>query len=354
MKKYLANAAKVAVSLGLIAYLVASARNDPTFQRIDFSDPHCKWWLLAAAAACWMTSLTCGIVRWYFLVRAVGLPFRLRDAFRLGLLGYMLNFVSLGSVGGDVFKAVFLAREQPDRRAEAVATIVVDRILGLYSLFIVAAASVLLTGTLYSDVEEVRAISRWTLILTGLAGISVVMVMVPGFTTGAVSEFLQGLPRIGTVLGKLIAAVRVYRRRVGVIAGSVLLSIGVHSLSTVTIYLTARGILGTVPSLSAHFIIVPLSMLAGALPLPMMGLGAFEATLGFLYAAIPAAHALSGGQSLLVAFGYRMITIFAAIVSALAFLALRRDGETTWEAARKSAHGDLLNDESVKMASGAP
>ncbi len=52
-------------------------------------------------------------VRWYLLVRALGLHFRLLDAFRLGFLGYLFNFVSVGSVGGDLFKAIFIAREQP-------------------------------------------------------------------------------------------------------------------------------------------------------------------------------------------------------------------------------------------------
>ena len=79
-------------------------------------------------------------VRWYLLVRALGLNFRLLDAFRLGFLGYLFNFVSVGSVGGDLFKAIFIAREQPGRRTEAVATVLVDRVVGVYAL-------VLLTST---------------------------------------------------------------------------------------------------------------------------------------------------------------------------------------------------------------
>ena len=76
-------------------------------------------------------------VRWYLLVRALQLQFRLVDAFRLGFLGYLFNFVVVGSVGGDLFKAIFIAREQPGRRAEAVATVLVDRIVGVYALVLV-------------------------------------------------------------------------------------------------------------------------------------------------------------------------------------------------------------------------
>ena len=39
------------------------------------------------------------------------------------------------------------------------------------------------------------------------------MLIVPGFTTGAVSEFLSGLPRLGPLFRRLIGAVRMYRRK---------------------------------------------------------------------------------------------------------------------------------------------
>ena len=52
--------------------------------------------------------------------RALGIPFTLRNAFRLGFMGYLLNFVGPGAVGGDLFKAYFVASDQKSRRAEAV------------------------------------------------------------------------------------------------------------------------------------------------------------------------------------------------------------------------------------------
>ena len=59
-------------------------------------------WALAAAVGLSLAGVTITIVRWHWLIRALGLPFRLRDALRLGFLGYLLNFVSFGSVGGDL------------------------------------------------------------------------------------------------------------------------------------------------------------------------------------------------------------------------------------------------------------
>src|SRR5262249_13423178 len=51
-------------------------------------------------------------VRWYFLVRAQGLPFTMVNALRLGMVGFFFSTFMPGSVGGDIIKATFIAREQ--------------------------------------------------------------------------------------------------------------------------------------------------------------------------------------------------------------------------------------------------
>ena len=108
----------------------------------------------------------------------------MRDAFRLGFLGYLMNFVSLGSVGGDLFKAVFIAHEQPGKRAEAVATVFIDRVVGLYGLFVVATIAILCTGQLQTAVEQVRIISIGTLAGTVVGAVGILALLVPGVTSG--------------------------------------------------------------------------------------------------------------------------------------------------------------------------
>ncbi len=89
------------------------------------------WGYYGLAAICAATSITVTFVRWYFLVRAQDLPFTLRDALRLGLVGNFFNIFLPGSVGGDLLKAAFLAREQ-ERRTVAVSTVLIDRGVGLW------------------------------------------------------------------------------------------------------------------------------------------------------------------------------------------------------------------------------
>ena len=143
LKKLIVNLVKIGISAGIVAYLVANVRSDPSYRML--ADQPKDWSLFAAAWALAMTAVSITLTRWFLLVRAIGLPFRLKDAFRLGFLGYLLNFISVGNVGGDLFKAVFIAREQHGRRTEAVATVIIDRMVGMYSLLLVATAGILTT-----------------------------------------------------------------------------------------------------------------------------------------------------------------------------------------------------------------
>ena len=68
------------------------------------------------------------------LVRAQDLPFTLPNAMRLGLVAFFFNAFLPGSIGGDIVKAAFLAKEQ-SRRTVAVATVIIDRAVGLWGLF---------------------------------------------------------------------------------------------------------------------------------------------------------------------------------------------------------------------------
>jgi uncharacterized protein (TIRG00374 family) len=323
LKKVLIYLLKYGTSAAIVAYLVWDAQRNDSFRDL-WTQPK-NWLLLLAAWTMCMAMVATTIVRWYYLVRALDLPFTMKDAFRLGFLGYLLNFVSVGSVGGDLFKAIFIAREHRGRRPEAVATVVIDRIIGLYALFVVATVALLCTDLAHSPLAEIRTIAKATYICTAIGAAGILWVLTPGFTRGAVSEMLETLPKVGPIVVRLIVAVRMYRRRLRVLTGTFLMSLAVHAMGALGIYLAARGLGGNVPSLGYHFVIVPMGMIVGILPLPMSGLGAFEAVLEFLYMNLGGELAVAKGQGLVVALAYRIITVTIAIVGLFYYLGSRRE-----------------------------
>lgn len=325
LQRIVLNALKYGVTLALVAYVLVSAYQDQAFSQL--TEQPKNWPVLAAAAVAGLAAVLLTFVRWALLVRALDLPFTFKDALRLGFLGYLLNFVSLGAVGGDLFKAVFVARQFPGRRPEAVATVVLDRVIGLYMLFVMASVAILATGQLANADESVRIISRGAIFAMLVGAVGILVLLIPGVTQGSFSSLLHRLPKVGTIFGKLLGAVRIYRRRPGVLLAAAALSVGVHSLSTLSVYLVARGLPGECPSLADHFVMIPLAFVTGVLPLPGNALGAFEVVVKTLYERVPVDMHVAEGHGFVVSLGYRAVTILIALIGVCYYLASR--GEVT-------------------------
>ena len=225
-------------------------------------------------------------------------------------------------MAGDLLKAVMLARRQPRRRAQSFATVAVDRVIGLYMLFVVASTTILLSGFWRHELPQIRYISAAALTITAVATAGLAMLFIPGVTNGRLSRWLGELPRIG-----LPDATR-HRRpaslpaETGRAGGLCRHERGVHSLFAVGIYLITLGIYrDNVENLTllGEFIVSPLSSALGVIPLVM---GPTEAVLNFLYANV---FGLDKRQGFVVALGYRLITVLIAMVGVCYYLSARRE-----------------------------
>jgi uncharacterized protein (TIRG00374 family) len=265
-------------------------------------------------------------LRWYLLVRALGLPFQVHEAMRLGFLGYLFNFVSLGSVGGDLLKAVLLARSRPGRRTEAVATVAVDRGLGMLALLAVASVAILAQGLQHVDpATAMGTLVRSTLACTALGALAVTMAASRRVASSGPIHRLFELPLVGPTIRRLFKAAGVYRATYGVVLIAFGMSVVIHVLLAAALWLVARSLPGDPPSLARHLVIVPLAMVAGAVPLPMAGLGALEVGLEYLYRFNSENPDLVRGQGLIVALVYRLITLVVAALGMMYYLAGRRE-----------------------------
>lgn len=336
-RKYSVTIAKVVIPLAIILWLISSIEPEQ-LQQLQTRPK--DWGRLTLAFGIILTAVSTTFIRWYLLVRMLHLPFRLQDAFRLGFLGFLLSFVSVGSVGGDLFKAFFIARGQPGRRTEAVATVAVDRLVGLYALLIVGSLAIL--GTASSNVAAIEAIRHSVLIITAVATLGIVVVLLPGFTRGSLAEFLTGLPRVGGIVQRLVESLRMYRRSPGGMAAVLVLALAVQAMLVAGIYLIASGLSGDCPTLADHFIIVPLSNVAAGVPFTPAGLGTFEFAMEALYTYIPAPRT-SGIPGVLVALAFRLITIGVAGVGVVYYWTSRAEIRRVMDEAERS-----------QLASGGP
>jgi uncharacterized membrane protein YbhN (UPF0104 family) len=123
------------------------------------------------------------------------------------------------------------------------------------------------------------------------------------------------------------------------------MSIVVHSLNAVGVWLIARGVLSDAPSLGAHFVIVPLAMATGAIPLAPNGLGTFEVTVEFLYQHLPNGIAAVPSAGFVVALGYRLITVVIAMIGAGVYFASRREMSEVLHEAEEAVDEEESDDE---------
>jgi uncharacterized protein (TIRG00374 family) len=323
LKKVLVMLLKVALSATIIGYLAyAATKRGDVFTNLRDEPKH--WDLLAAAWACCTMAVALTFVRWWYLVRALDVPWPLADAIRMGFWGFLFNLLPLGIVGGDLVKAVMFGHEQPQHRAKGVASVLVDRVIGLYLLFVVASVAMLLTGFWWRiDNPDIHLMCEVTFILTIVGTIGLGVLLGPDLFVSRAIRASGRIPRIGPPLQSLLNAVRLYKHKPLVLFLSSLMSIGVHCSFAVGLYLIACGLPGNHLTLADHFVVIPVSNVAGVLPLPA---GPFEAVLDSLYTLVPVAGVpIIAGQGLVVALIYRLITLLIAAFGIPYYLGNRRE-----------------------------
>ena len=306
---------KFSISFGILGFLFYQlGRDQETVAQIRATEK--QWGLLVLA---WWAIFLAAVItfkRWHLLASSLGLRFSYRDAMRLGFVGYLFNFLSLGVAGGDVVKIIFLVQEQAEKRTEAVATVILDRFIGLYSMMLVATVAMLTVNLDHPELRDPRLLEGFQMVgtaavwLTVASTVGIGLIMLPGIMTNSFWDSSAQIPLVGSVIFRLISAVRTYRENKRVLFLAVLMGIGVHALLCVGIFLVARGLTGACPSLATHFAIIPIANVANAIPLPG-GLGALELALDAVYNAVSPEEAIRR-QGFIVALGYRVMTLFVA------------------------------------------
>lgn len=276
--------------------------------------------LFVAGLALYLVALLVTFLRWHRLVRALGLPFRVRDAVRLGFIGNVFNLVIPGAVGGDVIKAAFLCREQ-ERKTQAVASMVIDRLLGLLGLFVLAGAVGAFAWSGANPMVRNLITFAWAMVGGGVVGLAVLFT--PALY-GPMMRLVRGRGKLETLASELIAMAASYRDRLGEIAMALGMAVIGHAMYVTCFFLACRAMFGgEAPTLLQHFLVVPLVLFSTAIPMPFGALGVSEQVSRSLF--LNLVGFASGDLAML---GYRAIMYGAGLMSVLVYLANMRQVRT--------------------------
>jgi uncharacterized membrane protein YbhN (UPF0104 family) len=194
------------------------------------------------------------------------------------------------------------------------ATIVIDRMVGLLGLVIIAAAAVWGLDTEHRATLDVlvRGLGWMAALLVGLLAV----VIWPRYVPHVLVRWLVELPLVGPAIHRLFAAAFCYARRRWVLMAAVGLSVTVHLLIGLAVFLGSRALFPSGPTLREHLVITPIANVAGALPIAPMGLGQFEAAMSYLFDVVPV-DKRGQGIGIVVALVYRLMTIAVAPIGIL-------------------------------------
>jgi uncharacterized protein (TIRG00374 family) len=271
------------------------------------------WGFLAQGLVVTLTAILVSFWRWMLLARAVGVPMSLPEAIRLGFIGNLLNQVSIGSVGGDLFKAIEAARRSQGKRTEVVASVLVDRAIGLLGLLLIT-ATILQTSKLHNGILDTIRWGSTILAAIGVIGLLAVATLGRKLPT----KQLLRLPWIGHHARRFVDACMVFQGRYRLLMEVVLSSVVVHTLLTLSCVLVSHALYDQTPSMRDHFTAIPPAIAAATLPITPGGLGLQEAAIDGLFKQI--GELPEGYSPLVMAIFFRGLLLATTLMGAIYYL----------------------------------
>jgi uncharacterized membrane protein YbhN (UPF0104 family) len=242
--------------------------------------------------------------RWNLLLRAQEIRLPYRRAFGLTMIGLMFNVAIPGAVGGDLMKGYYITRANAGRRTSAATSILMDRLLGLLGLFLLA---VLVVAANYGELVQNVATRRLgaVLVIGLIGGIGVL------FTSALAGPRLAQCSHLPGVVRNVFRSLSGYHEGISVILIAVTVSILSHFLSGMAYYIALRST-GRAADISVayFFLLVPMGLVATAVPLSPGGIGVGQAAFFALFRIVSAPHAAAAADAFTV---YQVATILVSL-----------------------------------------
>jgi len=238
------------------------------------------------AVAIYPITLIITALRWYELLKIVGIRMGAGKAFVVTMVGAFYNTFMPGSTGGDVLKAWYAAKLAPDKRTRAVVSVIVDRAVGLLALIILGGA---MAGYLAWSARHGAAAAQANELVAqkclqvALGAVAILVATAVGLTVFAVPALrratgldfvLRRLPWQNRVT-KAIEALELYLRRPMTLLGMLVVTFPVHMTVIVSVML-AGWALGLPLKSWYYWVVVPVVVLAGSIPISPQGAGVME------------------------------------------------------------------------------
>jgi uncharacterized protein (TIRG00374 family) len=222
-------------------------------------------------------ALLLGVIRWRMVLKVQGLNLPFGRAAEISFVAHFFNSFLLGSTGGDLMKAFYAARETHHKKTEAVTTVFVDRLIGLWAMLLFAGLMMIPNAKLLLQGDRVTKLAG-LLTMGMLLASSVIMVL--AFRGGlsrhwpGARAWLRRLPK-GEHLERSLDACRLFGQERLFLIRTFAVSMLLNFVCVIQWHVVGMGLGLSIPPLTM-LMVVPSVICIAALPITPSGLGVRE------------------------------------------------------------------------------
>jgi uncharacterized membrane protein YbhN (UPF0104 family) len=295
---------RIAVSVSILALILSRTSAEALLMRASGGAlPH-----LAAALALLLFAVVLVALRWRLVARGLGLAVPVMLAMRAVFVGVFGGQLLPSALGTDFLRGWLLARHTGGVRRVA-ASLVVDRLVALFAVCLLLLLSDAAPGQF--PVPYAGVFGPAAVVVSGGALLAVILFCTGTLKAGAVLRVPAALTKLGPVDGVAL--------RAGPILLAIVAAIAVHAIAIIAAMLAARAY-GVDASLRLWLSIIPLSLIAAAVPISISGWGVREGVI----VALAAPMGVPADDALLVSLTLGALSVIASLPGALILLR-RRD-----------------------------
>ena len=279
-------------------------------------------WLIPAVVL-YAIHLLAGGWRWYLLLKVQNIRIKFYEALSLTMQGFFFSLVLPGgALGGDVVKGAFLVKRTPKgNKLTGTFTILIDRIIGMISLFSLAGVAGLLSYQFLKNVSGFMELIVYALLFGCTIGICSAIVLffhrqlekIPG-----VSPILNLGDRIthGAV-SKLTEAMDSFRSSWKTLVSAMLISVVlIHLMLSLVVYCLAGGLGINKLAPETYVLSTTLANAAAAIPATPSGVGTRDIVMEKIFVAA----GIDAGEGVAVALLFTCIILIFNLSGGLFFI----------------------------------
>lgn len=217
-----------------------------------------------------LISIALGAWRWQILLQGVSITVSWFKMLRLAFLGNLTTLITPGVVAGDLLRGALIVKSSPHSKSVAALSVVVDRYIGLSSLFVISAVAFIFRPTELIMDQLITTLGY--VVMLGAIGLPILLFV--GLSRRLGRLLVTFLPWIfGRGFGKsFLEGLHQYRRKRTTLLFCYVLSLVLQTfaiLTTVPLILA----MGTSLPVSVLFFFVTLGLFVLTIPIMPLGLG---------------------------------------------------------------------------------